>query len=53
MIGNEMEEAILVIYAITVLTMGGVGIIYLIALGIAKLKGKRPYNGRFRTGGVL
>jgi hypothetical protein len=28
-------------------------IIYFIGKGIAKLRGKRPYDGRFRTGGCL
>jgi hypothetical protein len=38
---NEYEEAILVIYAITVLMMGGVAIIHAIGLGIMRVLDRR------------
>lgn len=50
---NEIEEIVVVIYIITVGLMVIVAAIGLIGLGIQKLRGKRPYDGRFRTGGCL
>ena len=49
----DFTEGLFICLAFGVCMSAGYGIVMLIGFGIQKLRGKRPYDGRFRTGGCL
>lgn len=50
---GDTEYNIMVVVSLIFALAFGYGLICLFGFGFKKLRGKRPYDGRFRTGGVL